>query len=98
MHLEDALKLYPADRTLAMHDQDTYERQHLAGQVIADSFRKLMAEQLAVLRELAALRANTIEGQSGYSLIRNEDLNGISRMVRDLYLRPIAPLRQLPVG
>lgn len=98
MRLEDALKLYPPEGTLIVLDQETYERQRIAGQVIADSFRKLMAEQLAVLRELAALRANTVEGQSGYSLIRNEDLNGISRMVRDLYLRPIAPIRPLPQG
>lgn len=95
MRLEEALKLFPPEGVFNVLDQETYERQRQAGQVIADSLRKLMAEQIAILRELAQLRANAVEGQE-YSLIRNADMNGVTRMVHSLYLRPIAPIRPLP--
>lgn len=62
MRLEDALKLFPPDGIITMLDQATFEQQRVAGQVIADSLRKLMAEQIAILRELAQLRANAVEG------------------------------------
>jgi hypothetical protein len=97
MRLEEALRHFPQEA--AMLDQATFEGQREAGQVCADAVRKIAREQMALLRAIMVLRAHTVEGSSsGYSMIRNGDLNEIVRLAGSLLLQPperrIRPLPQ----
>jgi hypothetical protein len=98
MKLEEALKLFPpADGQLEILAQSTFEQQRQAGQVCADAVRKIAREQMALLQAIVLMRANTVEGHSsGYSMIRNQDLNEIVRLASSLLLRPAPAIRPLP--
>lgn len=84
MNLEDALKLLPpvdAPLTLAVNDP---ARTRLAGQVVADGFRRLWAEHLVLLRAVAAMKQGQIPG-SDYALVPKVHIDRADRLVQDLY-------------
>jgi len=88
MRLDEALKLFPPEGQLELLSPSTAEQKNAAGQICADAVRKIAREQMALLKAILIMRANTVVGSSGYSLIRNEDLNEISRLAASLLLRP----------
>lgn len=89
MRLDEALKYFPPEGQLEMLAQGTFEQQRQAAQICADAVRKIAREQMALLKAILVMRANTVVGSaSGYSLIRNADLNEIASLAASLLLRP----------
>ncbi len=89
MELKDALAVFPPAGQLEMLTPATYEKQREAAQVVADALRRMAKEQVELLKAILVMRANTTVGQvSGYSLIRNEDLNAVADRAAALLLRP----------
>ena len=67
----------------------------IAGQVLANEVRIIISEDLMNYKRVALLRDNAVEGAtSGYSLIRNCDLNELVEHYRRKYMAPIMLLPQ----
>lgn len=94
MKLEDAMRLYPpAESPLKILTDRDHADRIIAGQMIADELRLTAAEQFAQMKMVARLRENAVEGvDSGYSMIRNVDLNAIVDYYRRRFMLPLPSL------
>lgn len=84
MNLEEALKILPptdAPLTLALDDPT---RVRLAGQIVADEFRRLWSEHLVLLRALAAMKQGSIPG-SDFALVPKAHIDRADRIVKQFY-------------
>lgn len=86
MTLEEALRLFPPDGAPLTLVADSPAKYRAASQVIADSFRQLWAEHLAVVRSVNSMSAGAIEGEN-FSLVRTTDIHAAKAVVDKLYGR-----------
>lgn len=85
--LQEALAMFPAKgEPLAMAADDRGEMAQVAGQILADAFRRLSQEQIELLRGICALSKQVTAG-SEYCLVPAALIRQLDRKVADLYRR-----------
>lgn len=94
MTLQEALAMFPADSSapqMMVDDQHgDLQTMQEAARVLADSVRRLLAEQLTLLRGIRQIQGSAVRGQD-YSMVSTHRLNDMARTVADLYPPPRSP-------
>lgn len=87
MTLQEALAMFPAEAGAPQMMVDAHgdlQCMQEAARVLADNIRRLLKEQLILLRGIRELQLGVVKGQD-YCLVRTYNLNAMARTVADLY-------------